>query len=94
MFVVNQVYKRATFADVLNKYFVGFKDIVTFHHLRHTVTNEAFFQREFIKDAADHWMNYAAKKKKLRRLLEGTPAEECLLNKLERIRKSRSNGVA
>jgi hypothetical protein len=68
LFVVNQVYKRANFADVINRYFAGFKDMVIFHRLRHTITNEAFFEREIIRDAAMHWVEYAHKKKKLRRL--------------------------
>jgi putative ribosome biogenesis GTPase RsgA len=58
------------------------------------MTNEAFFQREFVKVAATHWVEYAQKKKKLRRLFQGTPAEDLLMNKLERIECNRSPGVS
>ena len=75
LFVVGQVYKRANFADTLNRYFLALRDAAHYQRLRHTTTNEAFFHRQLVRDAASHWLRFTEKKRKLRRLLQGTPAE-------------------
>jgi hypothetical protein len=52
LFVVGQVYKRANHADTLNRYFLALRDAAHYHRLRHTTTNQAFFHRQLVHDAA------------------------------------------
>ena len=91
--MVTQVYKKATFTDKINQYFKTIKQEVIFRKLKHTYTNQVFFRVDSVKKAAKNWLDYTEKRKKLKRILEGTKVEVYTKNKIERIKATRSKGV-
>lgn len=93
LFVITQVHKRANYTDSIANYLAAFTVALQYHKAKHTVTNLTFFRIEEARKAATHWVEFTAKKAKLRRILEGTKGEELLLNSLERAKRHRSEGV-
>ena len=55
--------------DKINIYFKTIKQEVIYRQLKHSYTNQVFFRVDSVKKAAQHWMNYTEKRKKLKRIL-------------------------
>ena len=91
--MIGQVYKKATFMDVINNYLRTIKQEYAFKELENTYTNQIFFRVDSVKKAASHWMEYAEKRKKLKRILKGSQVEPYIMNRIERVKATRSKGV-
>jgi hypothetical protein len=81
LFVINEVYKRATFTTVLNGYLLALSQNIQYDHLKHAIVNQNFFKVEKTKKMAVKWGEYVERRQKLKRILAGTAAEDLLLNK-------------
>jgi hypothetical protein len=93
LFVVGQVHKQASFTDRINDALRTLRQCCLFHRLRLTSASQALVGAESARKAAQHWVHYTAQRQKLRRLLAGSQAAECTLNRIERARVTRSQGV-
>lgn len=44
LFVINEVYKRATFTTILNGYLLAFAQNIKYNHLKYALVNQSFFK--------------------------------------------------
>ena len=80
--MIGQVYKKATFTDVINNYLKTIKQEYVFKELKNSYTNQIFFRVDSVRKVASHWMEYAEKRKKLKRLLKGSEVEPYIMNRI------------
>ena len=68
--------------DTINSYLKTIKQQFIFQELKNTYTNQIFFRVDSVKKAAHHWMDYAEKRKKLKRILQGSEVEPYIMNRI------------
>ena len=66
LFVIGQVHRRATHINTINGAFQTVKQILEYQIRRKSHPQMTFFRVEAARKAAQHWVSFTKKKRKLR----------------------------
>ena len=93
IFVINNVYKRTTNIECIERIFKGIGESLMYSQKDLTSIDAEDLAKPSVVKAAKKWLEYTRLRRKLRAILAKKGKEDLIMNKLEINKKQRSYGV-